>query len=60
MTLPLQSELFDKIESYEEWLSYVTLNTDPKTVNENWIVTDTFFAIRKSDDKNVISASPSG
>lgn len=43
------SELFDKTESYEEWLSSVTLNTDPKTVNENWVVTDTFFAIRKSD-----------
>lgn len=45
------SELFDKTESYEEWLSAVTKNTDPKTVNENWVVTDTFFAIRKSDDK---------
>lgn len=45
------SELFDKTESYEEWLSAVTLNTDPKTVNENWVVTDTFFAIRKGDDK---------
>lgn len=45
------SELFDKTESYEEWLSSVTLNTNPQTVNENWVVTDTFFAIRKSDDK---------
>ena len=45
------SELFDKAESYEEWLSSVTLNTNPKTVNENWVVTDTFFAIRNSDDK---------
>jgi len=45
------SELFDKTESYEEWLSSVTLNTDPKTVNENWVVTDTFFAVRKRDDK---------
>ncbi len=45
------SELFDKTESYEEWLSAVTRNTDPKTVNENWVVTDTFFAIRKGDDK---------
>ena len=39
------SELFDKTEGYEEWLSSVTLNTNPKTVNENWVVTDTFFAI---------------
>lgn len=45
------SELFDKTESYEEWLSSVTRNTNPKTVNENWVVTDTFFAIRKSDGK---------
>lgn len=45
------SELFDKAESYEEWLSCVTKNTDPETVDENWVVTDTFFAIRKSDDK---------
>lgn len=45
------SELLDKTESYEEWLSSVTLNTDPKTVNENWVVTDTFFAIRKSDNR---------
>ena len=45
------SELFDKTESYEEWLSSVTQNTDPKTVSENWVVTDTFFAVRKSDNK---------
>lgn len=45
------SELFDKTESYEEWLSCVTKNTDPGTVNENWVVTDTFFAVRKSDGK---------
>lgn len=36
------SELFDKTESYEEWLTSVTRNTDPATVNENWVVTDTF------------------
>lgn len=45
------SELLDQIESYEEWLSSVTLNTDPQTVNKNWVVTDTFFALRKNDDK---------
>lgn len=45
------SELLDKTESYEEWLSSVTLNTNPKTVNENWVVADTFFAIRKNDEK---------
>lgn len=45
------SELLDQIENYEEWLSSVTLNTDSKTVNENWVVTDTFFAVRKSDNR---------
>lgn len=45
------SELFDKTDSYEEWLSAVTLNASPETVNENWVVTDTFFAVRKSDGK---------
>lgn len=45
------SELFDKTENYEEWLSNVIRNTDPKTVHENWVVTDTFFAVRKSDEK---------
>lgn len=47
------SELFDKTESYEEWLSSMTRNTDPKTVNENWVVTDTFFAVRNSDGRIV-------
>lgn len=45
------SELFDKTESYEQWLSSVTRNTDPKTVDENWVVTDTFFVVRKSDGR---------
>lgn len=45
------SELFDKTESYEEWLTLVTRNTDPKTVSENWVVTDTFFAVRESDNR---------
>lgn len=47
------SELFDKTESYEEWLTGVTRNTDPKTVNENWVVTDTFFAVRERDARIV-------
>ena len=47
------SELFDQTEKYEEWLSSVTLNTDPGTVNENWVVTDTFFVVRKRDARIV-------
>ena len=45
------SELLDKMDSYEEWLKSVTDNIDEKTVNPNWVVTDTFFAI---DDENTI------
>lgn len=45
------SELLDQIENYEEWLSSVTRNADSKTVNENWVVTDTFFAVRKRDNR---------
>lgn len=39
------SELFDKTESYEEWLKSVTDNTKKETVNPQWVVTDTFFAM---------------
>ena len=39
------SELFDKIESYEEWLEKVNNNLSPDTVDSNWVVTDTFFAV---------------
>ena len=45
------SELLDKMDSYEEWLKSVTDNIDEKTVNPNWVVTDTFFAI---DEENTI------
>lgn len=45
------SELFDKTESYEEWVKSITANTDIETVNLNWVVTDTFFAI---DEVNTI------
>ena len=38
------SELLDQMDSYEDWLASVTANTDPETVNPDWVVTDTFFA----------------
>ena len=41
------SELFDKTESYEEWLKSITANADVKTVNPNWVVTDTFLQLMK-------------
>lgn len=43
----------DQIESYEEWLNMVTLNAHSETVSPDWVVTDTFFAIRKEDKKMV-------
>lgn len=39
------SELLDKTEDYMEWLKAVTANTSIETVNANWVVTDTFFAV---------------
>lgn len=46
------SELLDKTESYEEWLKSVTDNMSPDTVNPNWVVTDTFFAV--DENENII------
>ena len=45
------SELLDKTESYEEWIKSITNNANAETVNPNWVVTDTFFAI---DEANTI------
>lgn len=43
------SELLDKADSYEQWLIDVTNNTSIETVNSNWVVTDTFFALDEND-----------
>lgn len=45
------SELFDKTDRYEDWLEAVTANANIETVNVNWVVTDTFFAV---DEKGKI------
>ncbi|MCI8645494.1 MAG: GNAT family N-acetyltransferase [Firmicutes bacterium] len=45
------SELLDQIDSYDEWLKSITDNTSMETVNPNWVVTDTFFAV---DERNEI------
>ena len=45
------SELLDKMDDYSEWLKTVCANTNIETVNPDWVVTDTFFAV---DDKNRI------
>lgn len=39
------SELLDQIDNYDEWLRTVTDNTSTETVNPDWVVTDTFFAL---------------
>lgn len=45
------SELLDQIDNYDEWLRAVTNNTSRETVNPDWVVTDTFFAL---DEKGEI------
>ena len=44
-------ELFDKIGSYDEWLEKVSANANAETVDPDWVLTDTFFAVRESDSK---------
>ena len=43
------SELFDKTEDYIEWCRSIDANTKKETVNPNWVITDTFFAIDNQD-----------
>jgi predicted acetyltransferase len=39
------SELLDKMEVYEDWVEMVTKNANPETVNQEWVLTDTFLAL---------------
>lgn len=43
------SELLDQTDSYESWLQAVTKNTSKATVNPEWVVTDTYFAIDENE-----------
>lgn len=43
------SELLDQIDSYGSWLQAVTNNTSKATVNPEWVVTDTYFAIDENE-----------
>ncbi len=43
------SELLDQMDDYDEWLRTVTANTSPETVDPNWVITDTFFALDEND-----------
>ena len=47
------SSLFDKMNSYDEWLSHVKQNSNEKTVQPDWVVSSTFFGVRESDNKIV-------
>lgn len=44
------SELWDQMDSYEEWLTMIRKNTHEQTVAPDWVVTDTFFAVRERDN----------
>jgi predicted acetyltransferase len=46
------SALLDKL-TYDEWLELVENNSDEKTVRSDWVVSSTFFAVRKNDFKIV-------
>lgn len=43
------SELLDQTDSYESWLQAITKNTSKATVNPEWVVTDTYFAIDENE-----------
>lgn len=45
------SERLSRTPRYEDWLARVTANADPATVEPNWVVTDTFFAV---DDGEIV------
>ncbi|HBI85615.1 MAG TPA: GNAT family N-acetyltransferase [Ruminococcus sp.] len=44
------SELLDRAESYAQWCRNTDANTRPETVNPDWVVTDTFFALDEADE----------
>lgn len=44
------SALLDQME-YDEWFENTRRNSNPETVRANWVVADTFFAIRKNDGR---------
>ncbi len=45
--------LFDAIESHNAWLDHLKANSSPDTVQEGWVVSSTFFAVRPSDNQIV-------
>lgn len=48
------SELLDQeTESYENWQARVEAQASAETADPNWVVTDTFFAVREEDERIV-------
>jgi len=45
------SALFDKINSYDEWLLYIKKISNKETVQPDWVVSSVFFGVRESDNK---------
>ena len=45
------SSLFDKIESYNEWLLHVGRYSDKETVQPDWVTGSVFFGVRESDNR---------
>lgn len=45
--------LWDKMESYDEWLKLLKNNSKKETVQNNWTVSSEFFGVRKNDNKIV-------
>ncbi|KXL52858.1 acetyltransferase (GNAT) family protein [Anaerotignum neopropionicum] len=46
------SALLDQMD-YEDWLTHTIKNQSPETVNKEWVLATTFFAVRKADKKIV-------
>ena len=49
------SELMDKMDSFSEWLDYVSKNNNPLTVSSDWVVTTTLIALLDDDVVGIIS-----
>lgn len=43
--------LIEKAKTYTSWLKQLAENSDRSTVNKDWVISSTFFAIRKCDKK---------
>jgi len=47
------SALFDKTESYEEWMDMARRNANPQTVSPDWVLADVFFAMNSAQNEIV-------